>query len=957
MLTFAHSGTRYLAILLWILMMTAGYASHAQYYSTGQEAASIRWRQIHTNSIRIIFPDYYEERARWLASYLDTVADYGGRSLNYRPKKVPLIMHTRSARSNAVVAWAPKRMEFYTMPSQDMYAQPWLEQLSLHEYRHVVQIEKLNQGPTKVLSWLLGQQGTAAVLGLYVPPWFLEGDAVATETALGNSGRGRVPDFEMELRAQILEKGVYSYDKAVLGSYRDHIPDQYVLGYHLVAEGRRQHGSVLWEHTLDRVAGRPYMITPFQKGIRDISGKRKVPFYEYCLWSLGMRWEKQDEKVQTSRHGPVSPSARHYTNYRNPVLLDDGSILSLRQGIDDISRIVKIDEKGQEEVFFTPGYISGQRFTHAGNRICWTESRPHPRWTHTNYTDIILLDTESRKSLRLQYNRKLLAPALSADAGRIVVVAADSLDRYLLLTINTEDGKISGQVPLPGNAYPQHPVWMNDTAVLAVLVSGKGKSIISINPQNGRHEVLIPWAYHELSRPVYHFPYVYFVASWSGISNIYRYHMESGDIQKVTGSRFGCTDPCLSPDGRQLLYADYGSGGYRLLKNDDPEGMPLAGVTDNSIGLHRAISRQENRVPQGSSVPAAVQPSKRYSKVAGLFNIHSWAPLDVNANNYTIHPGVSLMSQNLLSSSFLTAGYTYNVNEELGKVYAGYTYAGWFPMIDLSVEHGLRRDVVFIPDRTPLKWRETSLRTGLRLPLNFSRGKYFSGLQSYAYADQIYRQILSPDTLNFREPDVFSLRYGLMYYRQIRSGMRDIYPRWGQSLGLYYRHIPFDGNGQDYIGAMVLNLYFPGIIRHHGINVYAGYQRREATDYKFPDLLPYPRGMNDLQHEELLSFRGTYALPIAYPDWSIGPLIYLKRIRAMLFYDYSIGSDQDVQQYYSSAGADLLFETHVLRFFAPIEMGVRGIYLPNDGELDWQFLISVGFESFYVGNRALGGTY
>ena len=164
-------------ILVFSVCVLLNIDSVAQYYSTGQEPASIRWKQIKTEHVKLIFPDYYEARARKLVSFLDSTYAYSGTSLDYSPKRIPVIMHTQSAKSNAVVAWAPKRMEFYTMPPQDMYAQPWLEQLSIHEYRHVVQIEKLNQGPTKVLSWLFGQQGTGAVLGLYVPLWFMEGMA------------------------------------------------------------------------------------------------------------------------------------------------------------------------------------------------------------------------------------------------------------------------------------------------------------------------------------------------------------------------------------------------------------------------------------------------------------------------------------------------------------------------------------------------------------------------------------------------------------------------------------------------------------------------------------------------------------------------------------------------------------------------------------------------------------
>jgi len=373
---------KYILIACLAALLIGNSRLYAQYYSTGQEPASIRWKQIKTEHVKLIFPDYYEARARKLASYLDSTCAYSGTSLNYRPKRIPVIIHTQSAKSNAVVAWAPKRMEFYTTPPQDMYAQPWLEQLSIHEYRHVVQIEKLNQGPTRVLSWFFGQQGTAAILGLYVPPWFLEGDAVVAETGLSYSGRGRDPRFEMRLRAQVLGRGPYSYDKATLGSYRDFIPSHYQLGYFLVAEGRRKYGSAIWSHSLDRVGRRPYMITPFQNGIREISGERKIPFYEESISSLGQRWRRQDSLSGLAEVRIVSPSQKRYTDYRHPVYINESEVVALKISIDDIPRFVKIDSNGNEEVVYTPGFIKTEAVSYAAGKLCWSENRPDLRWAN-----------------------------------------------------------------------------------------------------------------------------------------------------------------------------------------------------------------------------------------------------------------------------------------------------------------------------------------------------------------------------------------------------------------------------------------------------------------------------------------------------------------------------------------------------------------------------------------------
>ncbi len=65
-------------------------------------------------------------------------------------------MHADGGVSNGNVALAPRKSELYTMPSQDP-TDDWLEHLCVHEFRHVVQLDKVNQGLTKDLYYLFGE--------------------------------------------------------------------------------------------------------------------------------------------------------------------------------------------------------------------------------------------------------------------------------------------------------------------------------------------------------------------------------------------------------------------------------------------------------------------------------------------------------------------------------------------------------------------------------------------------------------------------------------------------------------------------------------------------------------------------------------------------------------------------------------------------------------------------------
>jgi hypothetical protein len=152
-----------------------------------------------------------------------------------------LILNNQGIISNGYVTLSPFRSEFYTTPMQDGFSlgtKPWLDLLSVHEYRHALQYSNMNQGYTRLAHWLFGDTGWGTMMTITTPGWFFEGDAVAAETALTDQGRGRMPSFLQQSKSILLNDREYSYMKARNGSLRDRVPDEYELGYLLCSFGR-----------------------------------------------------------------------------------------------------------------------------------------------------------------------------------------------------------------------------------------------------------------------------------------------------------------------------------------------------------------------------------------------------------------------------------------------------------------------------------------------------------------------------------------------------------------------------------------------------------------------------------------------------------------------------------------------------------------------------------------------
>ena len=180
--------------------LMAAESLSAQYYSWGVDPVSFRWRQMKDKRYRVVYPDTAQHIANRMMCYLDAVnedIDYGYR---YPQMSIPFVVHPSNMRSNGLVMWMPRRVEFLSSPSIDSYSMPWLKQLVAHEYRHAVQYNNLNRGVVKALSYVLGQQSSTIGL-LFMPLWMMEGDAVMTETEMSTYGRGLQPSFTIAYRA------------------------------------------------------------------------------------------------------------------------------------------------------------------------------------------------------------------------------------------------------------------------------------------------------------------------------------------------------------------------------------------------------------------------------------------------------------------------------------------------------------------------------------------------------------------------------------------------------------------------------------------------------------------------------------------------------------------------------------------------------------------------------------
>ena len=187
------------AVLL--MALSSPFAARAQFYYAGNDPASTRYRQIRTDNFRIIYPAGADSLARVYAYNLEMQYPRVSLSAGYAPnelcsKPLPVILRSYTGYANGMMMWAPRRMELFTVgDAYEPDPMSWVQNLTIHEQRHSTQLQFGREGLFKAFRWIAGDLSDVAWWAAYPGIAYSEGDAVAAETGLSSSGRGRTADF------------------------------------------------------------------------------------------------------------------------------------------------------------------------------------------------------------------------------------------------------------------------------------------------------------------------------------------------------------------------------------------------------------------------------------------------------------------------------------------------------------------------------------------------------------------------------------------------------------------------------------------------------------------------------------------------------------------------------------------------------------------------------------------
>lgn len=936
---------------------------YAQFLGSGQEPSGISWRQIDTKNFRLVYDTNFEREAQRLAALLDYSSRLVGNTLSQQHKKIPIIIHNYSIISNGMVAWAPKRMEIFPVAPQDIYSNDWFEQLTMHELRHIAQINRINHSIVELGSYLFGQSFTAAFGVGQVPPWFFEGDAVVTETALSKAGRGREPSFEMGTRAFVLENHKpYSFRKSVYGSFKDFVPNHYELGYLMVAYQRAKQGPAIWENGLDYVANDPLGIgfpqglfdakydfmcfSPFLSNIKNQTGLNRKQLHKKIFTELDSLWTTKSKSISyTNFSDPINPTKKtgKYISYVKPRLVGN-YVVALKSEVGELDHFVLINKDTHtEKTIHTPGYMPSDNYTVGNNRIYWNEYMPDIRWEQRNYSVIKYYEITTGHSGYLTQNTRYFSPALSPGGSFIAIVEVDEVNNNSIKILKAENGEIVSTFHSPNNELIQTPSWDENSKYIVLTIVGKeGKSLVVLNTQNGKWETLYGPTYESFSQPVFYNNYILFRGGFSGIDNIYALNISSKKIFQITSAFNGAYDP-ITGQNDLLYYANYTSKGFDIVtaKIDTSQWVALEKVMNISLHLAEKLAAQEPQKYDSRSIEYKNYESKPYNKLSHLINIHSWTPFfsyqtnTINSSSLVL-PGYTLYSQNLQGTLEAIGGQGFVNNRIISSL--TFRYSGLFPVFEATVIHG--DSVSYIDDtiREPNN-KEISLYTSVSFPLNFSRGSNIIGIISrisYNHENKYFTNPTNGD-LSQGQNNVGTSFYA---YAHKRLAAKDIIPNLGVTVSLG-RYEPLSYK-KLFANKWVVgtNVYIPGIFNHCAFKLGLLSENQNVDNYFIESSsLGDPRGYKgfwnaSVNAKSMMRYSVDYTFPIIYPDFSFLRVLYFKRIFGNVYYEQTDVNEIDkykniTTKSFITYGLELSTDFNLFFFPVPFNLGIRKAYLQN----------------------------
>jgi hypothetical protein len=861
----------------------------------GGNPLSTSWKKWEGNSVQLIFPTGYENQARQVADRIDRYERLDPYSLGQVKRKIPIVLQTLPLVSNAYVGLGPWRSEFYLNPLQnalDLGSTDWLDNLSYHEYRHVQQYSNFRKGLSSLAYAVAGEQGQALANAASVPDWFFEGDAVFIETHLLNQGRGRLPSFYDPMRALWAANKKYSYQKLRSGSLKDVVPNHYLLGYLLVEHGYKKYGDDFWKKVTDDASRFRGLIYPFQKSIQKHTG---ISFKSFVRESIHQRksidsfYNKNANELLLTKM-----NTRVLENYFYPNWIGMDSVLALKKANNQIPKWVIIHGDKEKSVAVKDLAID-DFYRYKNGMIVYTGYSPDARWQWKEFSDIYQLDLKSGLRKKITKGERLFSPDITMSGDRVVAVsvAPGGLSSLAFIELNSPDSIY--RIYAPDSSFLSYPLYNSDDShVYVVSRKSDGRTeILDLDLTTMKWEVVL----NSISQPISYLSCkgesLFFSVTHQNRNEIWSLDLETKQLSKLVSAPLGSYAADWNSLNQQLVFSRPTAEGEQLYSTQ----------INSSEGSNGSLDFVKEAIGDTTKVLVSDFTTQRYPALKSPFNIHSWRPFYEQPEwSFTLY------GENVLNTVQTSIEYVYNENENSHRVGAGMVYGGLYPWLVGGVSYTMDRR--FSDSTRTIRWNEGNWNVGLRLPLNFSGGRYYRNVELSTRFNGVSFDYATKNNVSPNDRSVYYIQNQLSASFQSQQAVQHIFPRFAYAMRLQQRVAVGATEARQILFSQ--QVYLPGAFRNHSLVAGFTWQSRDTLrQYIYGNGFPMARGYQTFDFPRMWRYSLNYHMPLVYPDFGVGNIVYFLRLRSNVFYDHMSLKSLRTKKITElrSAGVELYFDT------------------------------------------------
>jgi hypothetical protein len=925
--------------LIIFLLLSSFTTVYAQ-LNIAQSSSDLNWREIENKVVKIYYPDFIEDRAQYIANLLEHYAKAAGESYDIKnPEKFVLILRAEYADPNGFVTLGPRRSEWYSSANLTPFigGLEWYQALAIHEYRHIMQYDFMFQGYNKGLYYIFGDFGRSIGTVLTAPAWFFEGDAVWTETKYTDAGRGRSPRFSARLRALVDAGYLTTLDHFLINDFRVPLPNHYVYGYFLSTKAMKDFGSQVWKKVTKRASHRFPQPYKFYSSFEQETKKDFDEFFHDTLKTL-----------QRNRSTKTTHELGTYRRYAWP-MVDGYFTYVLRRDLDSFWQLKEISSGEEKQImdlnidpdFSKPDLKRGY--------FVYTQTLPDRRYAFKSYSDIYLLSAYSKLNQRITFENRYYHPKIHPTRNEIFAIHFDEKNQWSVESLDFT-GKILNRLQVKGHLITEF-VFRNDYDLILLAQRADGmKAIFDVNLKDKDFKQLTNYTRNNFFALNYADNKVFFEADYKGKVENFAIDLKNQNILKCSNTQYADFNPYIAKGERHYVSLDARGALYKKEKLNCKKVSKKSITNMNSYLGDTSADNYTQSAPvqlkKINKIRNAKLKTDNYQRLDDTMQLHSW--------NFFGGRGLQLegISNNFLGDIAISGAVGSDAEEDTPFAYLNYTYAKYYPIIDLNLNYSKRNIKYTNGDND--EFTETGASISISLPYLF-RDNLFSGnlLTSLSYGMNQVSERENNSSYEISDDTLTITGLQLSYSNTKDMRYRELYPSSGFTYDFIGRKADAqnDSDFSNYLTYHKAVFYQNSFWANHGFKLSLEEERQGESNNRYRISSPssfvnqyvFARGYEYAYTPHFFKGSLNYAMPLAYFKAQWSDWIIFNRIYTNLFFDYTQTEVQDYNRTFNSYGAELYFDSLTFRLL-PLTYGIRYLNKMRDSEAVGEIFIGLGVE-------------